>query len=164
MIDSRASIFVVVLASCTETKVHDTPQAKSETCVTCHAAAYARAPDHHDDAGVATKPDTCADCHTTTAWIPATAGHPEDLFPITTGSHANPAIGCTDCHNPALGESTAGANTDCIHCHIGAHQAPSIDDTHAACLTVQGDAGCSGYTPSGSAASPNYCLSCHPKG
>ena len=151
----RVRVFLLALVSCTQTNVHDTPQAKNESCVTCHQAAYDNTPDPpHADAGF---PTTCADCHSQTAWIPAKGGHVasiETAFPISTGSHANAAIGCGDCHKPSLGSNTAGANCDCIHCHIGAHIAPDIDSTHA---------GVSGYTPSGSSAA-NYCLTCHPSG
>jgi len=153
------------LAACTATNIHDTPRAKNQTCFDCHEAAYdnVQSPPHAgvvDDAGTPVfPPDKCGDCHVTTAWVPASGvghlGAIETAFPIGTGSHANAAIGCGDCHKPSLGnDNTGGANCDCIHCHIGAHETPSIDDTHA---------GISGYTPSGSSA-PNACLTCHPSG
>ncbi len=157
MVDVGRSIVLVALTACSQTNVHDSPQAKNNTCVSCHSAAYARAPDHHDDAGAPTKPDTCNDCHSTTAWLPAKGGHDqtiEAVFPISTGSHANAAIGCSDCHVASLGSNVGGANCDCVHCHIGAHETPGIDSTHAAVPN---------YTPSGSSA-PNYCLTCHPNG
>jgi hypothetical protein len=148
---ARSLLGAALLVGCTSTNVHDTPQAKNQACVTCHLAAYqnVQTPVH-----VNVMPETCETCHTTSGWIPTTSGHPEANFPITTGFHANAAIGCTDCHNPALGPSAQGANTDCVHCHIGAHNTPSIDTTHAAVP---------GYTAS--ATSPvNFCLSCHPHG
>lgn len=161
----------LVLGACTSTNVHDTSRAKNQACVNCHLAAYdnVKSPPHAgvvDDAGNPSFPtDQCGDCHVTTAWVPAKggghAGSIETAFPISTGSHANAAIGCTDCHKPSLGaDNTSGANCDCIHCHIGAHVTPSIDDTHVACIN---DGTCSAYTPSGSSA-PNYCLGCHPSG
>ncbi len=147
-------LLAVLLTGCTTTNVHDTPQAKNQACVTCHLAAYQNAPTPHATANPP-KPDTCETCHVTSGWIPTTSGHPEANFPITTGFHANAAIGCTDCHNPALGPSAQGANTDCVHCHIGAHNTPSIDTTHA-------NLG-AGYPPS--ATQPvNFCLTCHPHG
>lgn len=73
--------------------------------------------------------------------------HPENKFAIATGAHAGNQ--CADCHNPALGVNTAGANTDCIACH----QRPDTDPTHG---------GRSGYAWSDS--KHNFCLSCHPKG
>jgi hypothetical protein len=147
----------VVLASsgggCTATNVHDTGQARKEPCVNCHRAAYN---DVHTPVHVGVYPDTCTDCHNTAGWAPATGGHPESKFPIATGSHANKAIGCDDCHIPSMGSDTGGQNTDCVHCHIGAHTTPFIDSAHT---TV------AGYPPS-SATMPHSCLvaGCHPSG
>jgi hypothetical protein len=135
--------------------IHDTKEAKSNACINCHSAAYVQVkePPHQ---GI--KPVTCNDCHSTTAWVPAigNGGHPEDLFPIqaATSKHHNPAIGCTDCHLASLGPSTAGQNTDCIHCHIGAHTIATIDGVHASIA---------GYVPA-NAATPHSCLDCHPSG
>ncbi len=133
--------------------IHLTEQAKSKACYDCHATAYelTQAPVH---SGV--YPTTCVDCHSTVAWIPASAGHPESKFPITTGSHANKAIGCADCHVSSRGSDTGGQNCDCVHCHIGAHETPAIDATHA---------GVAGY-PGSSLTSPPSCLKsgCHPSG
>ncbi|HZU84230.1 MAG TPA: hypothetical protein VE987_14975 [Polyangiaceae bacterium] len=148
-----AALLALVGSGCTATNVHQTSQARDEPCVACHGAAYeqVRTPLH-----VGVYPDTCADCHGTSAWAPATGGHPESKFPITTGSHANKAIGCDDCHVPSMGSDTGGQNTDCVHCHIGAHTTPLIDGAHT---TV------AGYTPS-SASTPHSCLAagCHPSG
>src|SRR5579871_3713392 len=97
--------YIIVLScalACRNTNIHETPQGQ-QPCITCHTAAYqqVQTPVHMgvvDDAGTPLFPPTCNDCHNTTAWIPTTAGHPEAKFPITTGSHHNAAIGCTDCH------------------------------------------------------------------
>jgi hypothetical protein len=146
-----AATFAFYGGGCTTTNIHDTPQAKGRPCVNCHSAAYDQA---QNPVHVGVYPNTCADCHNTSGWLPATAGHPEALFPITTGSHANKAVGCDDCHVPSTGSYSKGQNTDCVHCHIGAHTTPSIDSTHT---TV------SGYTAS-SASMPHSCLTCHPTG
>ncbi len=149
----RVLAALLATAACTSVNVHDTKKAQNEPCVTCHSAAYqnVQTPVH-----VGVYPDTCDSCHNTTAWIPTTAGHPEDKFPITTGPHANAAIGCTDCHKPSLGPSGGGANTDCIDCHIGAHTLATVDSAHA---------GLAGYNPA-SSATPHSCLAagCHPNG
>lgn len=166
---TRAKLVVIVgalglsafAASCTETNVHETEKAKSHACVDCHAEAYAlvQTPPHEDDAGPI-KPNTCETCHSTKYWSPSIGGgHPETAFPIMTGSHHNAAIGCTDCHLASLGANTAGQNTDCIHCHIGAHTIPSIDAVHAG---VKDDAG-NPYAPA-NPATPHSCLGCHPTG
>jgi len=117
-------------------------------CVTCHLANY-EATSMPPHAGAF--PQTCADCHMTTAWIPASAGsHPEGNFPITTGKHAGTA--CNDCHDTSLGPNNA-LNTDCVGCHSGEHRRTIIDGTHV---------GRSGY-PTGEAPA-NFCLDCHPSG
>jgi hypothetical protein len=122
-------------------------------CVGCHLANFQAStfPGH------SAFPQTCADCHSTTAWTPASGGvHPEANFPIATGSHANAGIICTDCHISALGSPVQGQNTDCIHCHLGAHEQPAIDTTHVQLKVAN--------YPGPNASSPNFCLSCHPKG
>jgi hypothetical protein len=135
--------------SCTTVNIHDTPKARDQPCASCHAEAYndVQTPVH-----VGVYPDTCGDCHDTQSWSHFTHGG----FPIDTGSHSNPAIGCADCHIASLGGSDfGGQNTDCVDCHIGAHTTPAVDSAHT---TVNG------YTPS-SASDPNAaCLSCHPSG
>ena len=122
-------------------------------CVDCHFTAYeaVQTPLH---AGVF--PTTCADCHGTSAWVPTLDQHPEAKFPITSGSHANKAIGCADCHIPSLGSDVGGQNTDCVHCHLGAHNTPDIDSAHSMV---------SGYMGS-MPTSPPTCLNagCHPSG
>jgi len=147
---------IAAAAACApETNVHETKQAKSQLCIMCHSAAFVQV---QNPIHVGEKPVTCQDCHGTKAWIPTTGagGHPEAAFPIqaTTSKHHNPAIGCNDCHDASLGPSTAGANTDCIHCHIGAHTIASVDALHA---SVQG------YTPA-NPSTPNACRNCHPTG
>jgi hypothetical protein len=97
-------------------------------------------------------PTTCIDCHTTRAWTPALMGtHPEGRFPIAGGPHSG--FQCLDCHDPDLGASTGGMNTDCVGCHTGEHTRARMDRVHE---------GESGY-PTG-AAPPNFCLDCHPAG
>jgi hypothetical protein len=124
-------------------------------CAGCHGADFQTAvsmiPAH------AMYPMTCANCHSTTAWTGASGGaHPEANFPITTGSHSNPGITCSDCHIASLGSPVKGANCDCIHCHLGAHQQPAIDTTHAMKNVAN--------YPGPNASMPNFCLSCHPTG
>jgi hypothetical protein len=137
----------------TETNnIHETSEGLSKACFDCHSSAYqlAQSPVH---AGV--YPVRCSQCHVTTQWVPAPfVKHPEAKFPITTGVHASQGIACADCHIAALGSNASGANTDCIHCHIGAHNAPAVDAVHAAIPN---------YTPA-SPSAPHACLGCHPSG
>jgi hypothetical protein len=149
-----AAAEALAVASCgANDDIHRTEEAKSKACFDCHATAYelAQNPKH-----VGMIPTTCEGCHATAAWIPAAAGHPESKFPITTGSHANAAIGCADCHIASHGSDVGGQNCDCVHCHIGAHNTPAIDAVHK---------GVGGY-PGSSPTSPPSCLmsGCHPSG
>jgi hypothetical protein len=140
-----------VACTATQDDIHQSDQAKSMACVGCHFTAYeaVQTPLH-----VGVLPTTCGDCHGTSAWVPTIDQHPEAKFPIRTGAHANKAIGCNDCHIPSLGSDIGGRNTDCVHCHIGAHDAPAIDATHA---------GVANY-PGSMPTSPPTCLGCHPSG
>jgi hypothetical protein len=115
-------------------------------CVGCHREDYDTSPYPGHDAF----PTTCVDCHTTTAWTPALeAAHPNDRFPLGE-KHDYP---CLDCHNPDLGPSTGGMNTDCVGCHEGEHTRDRMDREH----NEEPD------YPTGPAP-PNFCLDCHPDG
>jgi hypothetical protein len=124
-------------------------------CVDCHQSEATTA-----DANVSghrSYARTCGDCHDTTAWSSTSGGggaHPEAAFPITTGVHSL-GIACADCHIAANGSAAGGANTDCIHCHLGAHPRSAMDSDPK-------HTGLSGYP--GASAPVNFCLNCHPKG
>lgn len=77
-------------------------------CYACHQADYTQTNDPSHSA--ASFPTTCATCHSTTAWTPATWDH-EQLFPIESGAHRN--LSCAECH------VTPGnyAHFECILCH-----------------------------------------------
>jgi hypothetical protein len=76
----------------------------SSDCYSCHAADYQRAPNH----AALSFPQTCQQCHTTTAWTPSTFQHP---FPLS-GPHNQ---SCTTCHTTG---STSTFN--CLNCHTAA--------------------------------------------
>jgi hypothetical protein len=150
-----AAIVALDGAGCAGTgDIHSTSEAKSKACFDCHSEAYqiVKTPVH-----VNVYPTTCNLCHSTNAWVPASQGHPESKFPITTGSHANKDIICSDCHIASLGSDVGGQNTDCVHCHLGAHNTPAIDATHAALGAAY---------PGSAPTSPPSCLKagCHPSG
>ncbi|HVP06926.1 MAG TPA: hypothetical protein VMS71_03715, partial [Candidatus Acidoferrum sp.] len=129
----------------------------SQTCVACHATAYAGTstacyschkatydattnPVH----SAANFPTTCETCHTTTNWTSSTWNHDATYFPIYSGRHAGVWSLCTDCHvNPSN-----YATFECINCH--AHAKPSTDSDHTSV---------SGYQYLSTA-----CYSCHPHG
>ncbi|MCL5280200.1 MAG: hypothetical protein M1376_09875 [Planctomycetes bacterium] len=99
-------------------------------CYSCHATHYQGAPNH----SALGFPHTCQQCHTTTAWTPATFQHP---FPLS-GPHNQP---CTTCH-------TTGS-TSTFNC-LGCHTATSTNGHHT---------GVAGYRYDSQA-----CYQCHPTG
>lgn len=88
-------------------------------CYACHQADYAQtsAPSHT----AASFPTTCANCHSTTAWTPATWDH-EALFPIESGAHRN--LACAECHVTPSNYS----HFECILCHE--HNEADMADKH----------------------------------
>ena len=124
-------------------------EVQQEDCASCHMSDYLAAT---DPVHVDRMPDTCADCHTIEAWRPAVGfGHPEAFFPIASGDHEG--IKCLECHEPERGPDAAGANTDCIGCHTGAHEQAEMDDAHGGVADYRFES-----------SQPNFCLSCHPDG
>lgn len=139
----RALILALCLTGCVLERHANTDGVDDNDCYTCHRANYEQA---QDPIHVGSKPTTCRDCHSTTAWRPAGA-HPDDRFPIRSGPHA--ASDCAACHDVTLGAPQGGANTNCLGCHPQATTAPP-------------HAGVTGY--SWDTAMPHSCLGCHPKG
>ncbi len=119
-------------------------------CVDCHRSDYDGSPYlGHDTFAL-----SCQDCHTSSAWTPATGGnHPEDAFPIESGPHKDYRDDCVSCHNPDLGSPVAGENADCVGCHDGDHTRAKMDAEHR----EEND------YPTGPAP-PNFCLDCHEDG
>lgn len=114
-------------------------------CVDCHQEDYDAAPlPGHDEF-----PTTCEDCHTESAWTPATGAHPEDRF-STRGDHD---YACNDCHDPSLGPNGAG-NANCVGCHEGEHTLSRMAGEHDDVRDY----------PRGGDPAPNFCLECHPGG
>lgn len=112
-------------------------------CVACHLSDYnATANPKHASAGF---PQTCQDCHTTTAWEPSTFDHDQQYFPIYSGKHKGEWNQCVDCHTI----SGNFAQFSCIDCHEH-NNANKMANKHE---------GVSGYQFLSSA-----CLECHPNG
>ncbi len=110
-------------------------------CYDCHAANYTQT---NNPAHIAAQfPTTCADCHTQTAWKPATFNHDGLYFPIYSGKHNGQWTTCADCH-------TNLANYAIYACTSTCHLQPAMDNKH------QGVGGYQYNSPS--------CLSCHPNG
>ncbi len=154
-------------------------------CIECHQQGYNNTPNecigcHQDDFNNTTDPNhqvsgfptTCENCHTTSAWTPATFDH--NFYPISS-QHNN--VTCNECHSQPnyqpqclschLQDFNEGHNpgdpTDCWACHstnnwdsnfnhgntnfplTGAHLSISCQDCHA-----------SGYQ-----GTPTECVACH---
>lgn len=111
-------------------------------CVACHQSDYQQASDpNHSAAGF---PNTCEDCHSTTAWSPANFNHDGQYFPIYSGAHKGEWDTCADCHVNVANYS----QFECINCHE--HNRTKMDDKHK---EVQN------YSYNSAA-----CYDCHPNG
>ena len=98
---------------------------KSVSCASCHTSGYVGTPMqcdacHHSDYVAASDPNhitagfstDCAQCHTSTGWIPATLDHNLTGFPLT-GAHRTTT--CAKCHSSGY----TGTPTQCDACHHG---------------------------------------------
>ncbi|HEY6554025.1 MAG TPA: hypothetical protein VI669_11775, partial [Vicinamibacteria bacterium] len=85
-------------------------------CFSCHQANYqATRNPNHTAAGYAT---TCATCHNTNAWRPASGvDHDKTRFPLS-GAHRR--VDCARCH---VGGQFTGTPSDCYACHQASYQA-----------------------------------------
>jgi hypothetical protein len=125
-------------------------------CLACHQSGYVGTPSdcfacHQDDYNGTTNPNhlasgfpnTCADCHGTSAWEPADWDH-DSLFPINSGKHREEWNSCADCHVVSSNYSVF----ECIFCHE--HNQTDMDRKH-------NDE--NGYVYQSTA-----CFECHPRG
>jgi len=104
-------------------------------CGQCHLQTYlnAKSPDHAKG-GFSRR---CEDCHTASAWRPATGiDHNTTRFPLT-GAHQS--VSCARCH---VGGKFAGTPTDCYSCHQANYNSTTSPNHAAANL-------------------PRTCQSCH---
>lgn len=102
-------------------------------CYSCHKPDYDETTNpNHITAGI---PTTCEDCHSTTAWEPATFDHNLTSFQLT-GAHIS--TNCNSCH---LNGQFSGISSECISCHESdynnttdpAHQAAQFPTTCEDC-------------------------------
>jgi len=83
----------------------------STACISCHQKDFQGATNpNHVSGGF---PTNCQQCHTTTAWQPASFDHSLTNFPLT-GSHTVPPRQCSDCHTNNNYQITV---TTCVSCH-----------------------------------------------
>jgi hypothetical protein len=162
--------------------VHQTADAKSGNCVSCHQAAYQVAdnPTH-----VSVMPQTCRDCHATNAWSPAGLTIAHTWFPLQ-NKHAG--VDCASCHTTSFraGETSkdcqgchkkdydtatdpphAGFPIECATCHTDTGFKPAsykhdiwpLDGAHATTAC----AGCHTGSPARYQGTPTACADCHQK-
>jgi hypothetical protein len=184
----HAGLFPETCADCHGTKawtpivgnLHESEAVKNMECVKCHQGNYdgTKNPAHP---GVF--PTTCAGCHSTTSWTPATGvGH--DWFPLNNTHAKTPCATChtkgyakgvtpntcVGCHqknydgatNPSH-KSPQAFPTDCKRCHNDAGWKPfyhggwPLTGVHAAAQCV----GCHTGNPPKYLGTPRECVGCH---
>jgi nitrate/TMAO reductase-like tetraheme cytochrome c subunit len=96
-------------ATCSDCHADGVYKGKLTTCVSCHQTDFngAQVPNHVQ----AQFPNTCATCHSTSAWQPAPFDHNTTKFALT-GAHR--AATCNDCHADGVYK---GKLITCISCH-----------------------------------------------
>ncbi len=169
-LEGRHSFLITPCAGCHPVGNPITWTLTTKDCYRCHTndfdnVAPVKNPNHP------MFPHTCLDCHVMSGWTqgpPLSGLHPEANFPLGAGAHSDPRIHCQDCHKLEKGVPQAGANTDCVNCHVptatypaGAHAIPAIDAVHHGLA----DAGvATAYDTAEGKGSTNFCLQCHPQG
>ncbi len=78
----------------------------STLCYSCHQTNFISAPNHVSQG----YPQTCEQCHTSTAWKPSSFNHATTKFPLL-GAHTT--VSCNLCHKTGF----AGTSTLCYSCH-----------------------------------------------
>lgn len=139
-------------------------QVSDRDCVLCHLEEYqiTESPPH---AGVF--PQSCADCHVTTHWVPARVDHV--WWPLE-NRHAE--VACGDCHT--VGYAPGETPTECVGCHLADYEAspfPGHDTFPTTCDDCHSTAGWSpavgfdhDWWPLENAHTNVPCASCHTAG
>ena len=126
---------------------------RSVACTSCHRNGYAGTPSdclscHQSDYNGASNPShtgfptTCQNCHSVTAWQPASFDHATTGFPLT-GAHRSAA--CTSCHRNGY----SGTPSACFSCHQGEYNA-TRNPNHATAgfpTSCEDCHGVNGWTP-----------------
>jgi hypothetical protein len=118
-----------LLAQCTSCHVNNQVSGLPQTCFGCHEADYVSARDPNHVAGQF--PEDCLECHSESAWSPATFDHNNTNF-VLTGAHTS--VSCTDCHSD--GQYT-GLSTECFSCHENEYNSTSDPNHITAGFPVQ---------------------------
>ncbi len=122
------------------------------TCASCHNGSIANGkPGNHIPSG-----NTCDDCHSTNAWLPAVFDH-VNVSPGT----------CTSCHNGATAEGKPGnhiiTNSQCDECHSTIAWTPANfnhDAVTGSCSTCHNGSTATGK-PSNHFVTSQQCDTCH---
>lgn len=132
------------------------PASSVRTCASsdCHLSDYQATTDPNHAA--ASFPLECAECHSQSAWEPATFDHDNQYFPIYSGRHNGEWDDCSQCH---IDNSDYGLFT-CFG--AGCHSITSMNNEH--CEGGGNCEDCNGFTYPASGVTPEDCLFCHPNG
>jgi hypothetical protein len=111
--------------ACASCHVNNQYATLSTACESCHLKNFQAATNpNHVAAGF---PQTCALCHTTSSWTPASFNHTtQTTFPLT-GRHTTTT--CMQCHSSGV---YAGLSTKCDSCHLPEYQATTNPNHTAA--------------------------------
>jgi hypothetical protein len=101
---------------CADCHINNNYSLTTTACVSCHLANYQGAKNPNHIAGGFSQ--TCQQCHTTSAWQPATFDHNSVGFPLT-NAHADPPRMCADCH---INNNYSLTTTACVSCHLANYQ------------------------------------------
>lgn len=147
-------------------------------CLACHQSDFAGA----DDPSHAGFPTNCAQCHSTSAWEPATFNHDQTEFPLLglhkstscaschTSGYAGTPMVCDACHHSEYvattdpNHVTAGFSTDCKQCHTPSGWEPATLDHNLTGFPLTGahrTTTCNKCHASGYTGTPTTCDACH---
>lgn len=157
-------------------------QGTSTFCYDCHTPDYVQAfnPIHNGN----NIPNTCADCHTTQNWQPATFPIHNQYYALS-GAHAALANNCASCHSgnytstpntcagchlPDYNQTTSPSHseaqfpTECLQCHTESSWAPSTFNHQNTAFPLTGAhiaVSCSSCHQSGYSGTSAICYDCH---
>ena len=109
---------------CLDCHVNNNYNLTTTACASCHLANFQAAKNPNHIAGGFSQ--TCQQCHTTSAWQPASFDHSSVGFPLT-NAHADPPRVCLDCH---INNNYNLTTTACASCHLKDYNAATTPVNH----------------------------------